>query len=222
MVDGPLSWSYGSIVLVQIRHAKALLDIGTGGGELLASFRPLPAITCATESYRPNISVAKRKLEPLGVRVFRTKKEEGPLPFQDATFDVVIDRHASYIPSEVFRVLKSGGLFTTQQVGDSNEHRIRKMLGAEEFLPPRWNLRFASRQLRRAGFRIDFEREEYPSRRFYDVGAIVYYLKAVPWVIPDFSIRKYFKALILLNREIGLKGYVEVRNHRFVVVGQKR
>lgn len=221
MIDGPTTWSYGSIVLAQIRYAKALLDIGTGGGELLASLRPLPALTCATESYQPNVLVAKRKLKPLGVKVFKTKKEEGPLPFRDETFDLVIDRHASYTPSDVFRVLKPGGSFTTQQVGDRNDEGLRRLLGAKSNVHPKGNLRLASEQLRRVGFRITLGKEEYPPRRFYDVGALVYNLKAIPWVVPDFSIKKYFKALVRLHTKIERKGYIEDRNHRFIVVARK-
>ncbi len=28
-------------------------------------------------------------------------------------------------------------------------------------------------------------------RRFFDIVAIVYYLKAIPWQIPDFSVEQY-------------------------------
>ncbi len=36
----------------------------------------------------------------------------------------------------------------------------------------------------------------------YDVGAIVYYLKAVPWEIPDFSVEKYFDKLQEIHKLI--------------------
>jgi SAM-dependent methyltransferase len=219
MVDGPLTWSYGSVVLTQIRKAGSLLDIGTGGGELLASLSPLPALTCATESYYPNVAVAKKKLGPLGVKVFEIR-DDGTLPFENGTFDLVIDRHESFSPSEVFRVIKPDGMFITQQVGSKNDDDIRRLLGAK-FPPPKLNLRLESRQLRGAGFKLGFRREECPVRRFYDIGALVYYLKAVPWVIPDFAVEKYFASLAKLNRKIELDGYVEIRNHRFIVAARK-
>jgi SAM-dependent methyltransferase len=220
MVDGPLTWGYGSLVIARIRKARALLDMGTGGGELLASFAPLPALTCATESYKPNVGVAKKRLEPLGVKVFKTR-EDGPLPFEDGTFDLVINRHESYSPSEVFRVLRPGGSFVTQQVGCENDEQIRRLLGADLPRLPRWDLRIASGQLRRAGFKLSFQKEDHPIRRFYDVGALVYCLKATPRVIPDFSLRKYFGALSRLNKKIEREGYIEDQNHRFVIITQK-
>jgi SAM-dependent methyltransferase len=220
MSDGPRKWSYGSIVLARIRQSSALLDIATGGGELLASFSPLPPVTCATESYKPNIPVARERLEPLGVAVFETE-ENGPLPFEDEKFDLVIDRHESYSPTEVFRVLRPGGWFITQQVGDRDDIDLRKLLGATKFKPNPWNLKLASDQLKKSGFRVVSRRQGYHKTRYFDIGALVYHLKAVPWIVPDFSVKKYFPALTKLNNVIEGEGYLEVRNHRFLVVAVK-
>ncbi|RCX17648.1 hypothetical protein DFP94_1086 [Fontibacillus phaseoli] len=75
-----------AIPLMQV--AKSMLDMGTGGGELLSMLRPWPKSVCATEGYRPNLSVAKERFEPPGVTVlfveddehlpFETKYEQGP------------------------------------------------------------------------------------------------------------------------------------------------
>ncbi len=48
-----------------------------------------------------------------------------------------------------------------------------------------WNLRKSSCQLEEVGFKILEQKEDLTKTRFYDVGAIVYYLKAVPWQVPD-------------------------------------
>lgn len=220
MSEGLRKWSYGSIVLARIRQSSALLDIATGGGELLASFSPLPAVTCATESYKPNISVARERLEPLGVEVFETE-ENGPLPFEGEKFDLVIDRHESYSPTEVFRVLRPGGWFVTQQVGDKNDRDLRKLLGATSFKPNRWNLKLAADQLKRSGFKVVDRRQGYYKTRYFDTGALVYHLKAVPWIIPNFSVKRYFPVLTKLNDVIEREGYLEVRSDRFLVAATK-
>jgi len=220
MSEGPRKWSYGSIVLSRIRQSSALLDIATGGGELLASFSPLPRVTCATESYKPNVPIARERLKPLGVEVFETG-ENGLLPFNDEKFDLVIDRHESYSPSEVFRVLRPGGWFVTQQVGDKNDIDLRKLLGATRFKPNPWNLKLAADQLKKSGFVIVSRRQGYHKTRYFDLGALVYHLKAVPWIIPDFSVRRYFPVLTKLNSVVERDGYLEVRNHRFLVVAVK-
>ncbi len=56
----------------RVARATAVLDLGTGGGELLSRLAPFPPITIATESYPPNAAVASRRLAPLGVKVIWT------------------------------------------------------------------------------------------------------------------------------------------------------
>ena len=48
LVEFPLKWSYYSKILPLKRRTESLLDMGTGGGEFLASLAPLPNHTCAT------------------------------------------------------------------------------------------------------------------------------------------------------------------------------
>ena len=49
--------------------ASSLLDIGTGGGEFLSSLQALPQIVYATEVYKPNMPIARKRLSSLGVEV---------------------------------------------------------------------------------------------------------------------------------------------------------
>ena len=71
MQEFPLSWNYRNKVKIRMSEASSLLDMGTGGGEFLSSLSPLPKYTCVTEGYEPNIMIARNRLEPLGVKVFR-------------------------------------------------------------------------------------------------------------------------------------------------------
>ncbi len=57
--------------------------------------------------------------------------------------------------------------------------------------------------------------------RFYDVGAIVYYLKAISWQIPDFSVEKYFDRLEAIQAVIDKQEYIDFTRHRFLIVAQK-
>jgi len=86
MQEGLLTWSYGSMARRLVRQANALLDMGTGGGELLSMLRPFPKKIWATEGYEPNVSIAKKRLEPLGVRVI-TFEEDAHLPVENRQFD---------------------------------------------------------------------------------------------------------------------------------------
>jgi pimeloyl-ACP methyl ester carboxylesterase len=50
------SWSYRDLARVYIARTDELLDVDTGGGELLASLAPLPQYTWATEYFTRAIS----------------------------------------------------------------------------------------------------------------------------------------------------------------------
>lgn len=219
----PLRWSYVSEALLRVRKANAVLDMDTGGGEMFSRFAPFPPIAYATESYAPNVPIARRRLEPLGVEVVVLGEEEPrTLPFKAQMFDLILNRHGFYWPSELGRIIKPGGVFLTQQVGNCNDIGIRQLLGAPDPEPiEAWDdLPKAWASLEQAGFHILKGLEDIYPQRFYDVGAIVYQLKAVPWQIPDFTIQGYFKQLKEVHHQIELHGYVDVLEHRFFILAQ--
>jgi SAM-dependent methyltransferase len=197
-----------------------MLDMGTGGGEFLSRLQPLPLATCATEGYVPNVSIARQRLEPIGVEIYEVGTD-GQLPFVDSQFELVINRHEYYNPKEVLRVLKPGCRFITQQVGGQNGQNLNVLLGAENYQYAHWSLDYAVGELQEAGWHIIEQKEDAPIMRFYDVGAIVYYLKAVPWQILDFSVGKYLDKLLEIHNRICRQGYVDVLTHRFLIIAEK-
>ncbi|HEU0027312.1 MAG TPA: class I SAM-dependent methyltransferase [Ktedonobacterales bacterium] len=221
MASEPLPWSYASEVLPYLWRARWMADLGTGGGEFLACLSPLPPTTYATEGYPPNVAVARARLEALGVQVYETDETEA-LPFADGALDLIIDRHESYRPEEVYRALRLGGHFITQQVGGANEKAINDWLGIPFDVPwATWSLETAAQGLESAGFAILTRREATAPTRFYDIGAVVYYLKAIPWQIPDFSVERYRDALLRLHERIQADGYLEMQSARFLIVARK-
>jgi SAM-dependent methyltransferase len=221
--QAPLRWSYVSEALLRVRKSQAVLDMDTGGGEIFSYFAPFPKVAYATEAYPPNVLIARERLEPLGVVVVPLDEEEPrQLPFDPDTFDLVLNRHGYYWEPELYRILQPGGLFVTQQVGNRNDIGIRKLLGAPDASAnSEWaDLSRAAVGLQSAGFRIIKQLEDIYPQRFYDVGAIVYQLKAVPWQIPDFSIEVYFEQLKAIHETIQQTGYVDVLEHRFLIIAQ--
>ncbi len=223
-VPSPLRWSYVSECLLRVRKATAILDMDTGGGEMFSRFAPFPEIAFATEAYPPNIPIARERLNPLGVEVVElTKEEPQDLPFQADFFDLVINRHGYYWAPELSRIMRPGGVFVTQQVGNANDIGIRKLLGAPDATTiEEWDdLATAAADLEQTGFEIRKQLEDFYPQRFYDVGAIVYQLKAVSWQIPDFSVEKYFERLLGIHTQIQRDGFVDVEEHRFFVIAEK-
>ena len=83
-----------------MQRAKSMLDMGTGGGEFLSMLQPFPSTIYATEGYAPNVPIARKKLEPLGVTVVEVN-DDTALPFQDGQFNLILNQHESYAASEV-------------------------------------------------------------------------------------------------------------------------
>lgn len=215
MTEDTLPWDYKAMVRELLPDASTLLDMGTGGGEFLSSLAPLPDETYATEGYTPNIPVARERLEPLGVGVVAVDSER--LPFKDETFSHVINRHESFDVYELYRVLKHGGIFLTQQVGGDNDIDINRALGAP--MPPDtdWNLTTAASALEKAGFTVTDRREHYYLERYHDTGALLYYLKAIPWQVADFTVDKYYDRLVEIHHKIQEKRFFPAKAHRFLV-----
>ena len=106
--EDDLPWDYRARVLHYLKPDARLLDIDTGGGEFLLSLNHPCRLLAATEAYPPNVLLCQEKLPPLGV-TFRRAEGSGVLPFENDSFDMVINRHGDFNPGEIFRVLKPGG-----------------------------------------------------------------------------------------------------------------
>jgi SAM-dependent methyltransferase len=223
--EEPTEWSYGAAVREYAQNARSVLDMGTGGGEFFASLHPLPGDSYATEAYPPNIPIAKRDLEPLGVTVVGIEdgvQEDFPLPFENRFFDLVINRHEAYDSREVYRVLDTGGVFITQQVGERNNQNLRRILGhTEDLLYFPWNLEACKGFLTETGFQIIKAKEQIGYNRFYDIRAVVYVLKVLPWEFPGFDPFKQRNQLLDIHLNILQDGFFDSVNHRFFVIAQK-
>ncbi|WP_211745847.1 class I SAM-dependent methyltransferase [Paenibacillus sp. Marseille-Q4541] len=219
MREFPLRWNYYSRVKELWEQGDTVLDMGTGGGESLSLFHPFPGQVCATEGYEPNVNVAKDKLEPMGVQVSYFTEDEC-LPYQDEWFELVMNKHESYDVSEVARILRPDGIFVTQQVGGLNDQEINARFDVP-FEYAYLNAEYAVQQLS-SHFDIRFQDEEVTKTRFYDLGALIYYLEAIPWQIPDFSIQKYDKQLREIYDIIVNQGYFDCSCHRFIIAAMKK
>ena len=190
------AWDFEAMVDARIRASPDLLDMGTGGGEWL-SRRPFPkGCTVATEGWAPNVPVAQARLAPLGVRVVAVEgapdnadqmdaSELPSLPFADAAFHLVTNRHEAFVAADVARVLAPGGTFLTQQIGSDFDAPMRALLGLAPQPPrPAWNLAVAERQVRAAGLQVAASGEGEARMTFADVGALAWYLINLPWTLP--------------------------------------
>ncbi len=220
--ESPLPWSYRDTVLRFLRPEMKLLDLDTGGGEFLLSLGHPHENTAATEGFPPNVRLCRDVLLPLGVD-FQAAQADGPLPFADSSFDLVVNRHGSFHPPEIHRILKPHGLFITQQVGADNDRELVEALYAvPPTIPyPNQHLKPVKSQFKSAGFDLLETDECFVPIRFFDVGALVWFAKIIEWEFPGFSVEGQLSQLLSLQERLNAGESIEGRAHRFLLVVRK-
>ncbi|MDI2126553.1 methyltransferase domain-containing protein [Yinghuangia seranimata] len=217
------SWGYQKLIGERIGRAHAVLDIQTGGGEVLAGVPKLAPLTVATESWPPNIDKATRLLHPLGAVVV-ADEDEPPLPFGPDAFDLVVSRHPVTVWwDEIARVLAPGGTYLSQQVGPASVFEV-----VEYFLGPQPpEVRHARHPddahagAEAAGLDVVDLRFETLRTEFLDIGAVVYFLRKVIWMVPGFTVERYRDRLRDLHEQIEAEGPFVAHTTRFLIEARK-
>jgi hypothetical protein len=174
----------------------------------------------ATEGWVVNAPIAGRRLRPLGAPVVRCESEAAQ-PFPDATFDLLLNRHDGYAPSEVKRVLLSRGRFLTQQVGGRNCAELNDLLQCPiPFEYAYWTAEYAAAELEAAGMTVERADEALRETRVADIGAVVYYLRVVSWQVADFSPEGYRDRLLALHRRMEHESGLVIHEHRFFIAAR--
>ena len=220
-VEQDLPWNYESIVRGYLTKNTELLDYDTGGGEFLLSLKHPYHKTSATEGYPPNVDLCRETLVPLGIN-FRECNNAADIPFDDASFDLIINRHGAFDAPELYRLLKNKGIFITEQVGGENDRDLVEMvLPGTEKPYPHLNLTLQRKEFEKAGFQILEAEEVFRPITFYDVGAFVWFARIIGWEFPGFSVDRCFENLLKMHEVIENNGKITGTIHRYLIVAKK-
>ena len=129
------------------------------------------------------------------------------LPFTDASFDLVVSRHPVVVLwREIARVLRPGGTYLSQQIGPGTNRELTDcMMGPRPVNEVR-SAASARRGAESAGLEVVELRECALRVAFFDVGAVVYFLRKVRWTVPDFTPEAYDAQLRRLHERIEREG----------------
>lgn len=222
-------WGYARLLgqrmaALAAKPGTAALDLQTGGGEVLASIPAGPPLLVATECWPPNVQVARCNLVPIGARVVPMADELDDLPFEDASFDLVVSRHPVGVRwDEVARVLKPGGAYFSQDVGEGSVGELTEFLMGPQppddgpTRDPKWSVRAA----RSAGLEVVDLREFRGRMEFRDIAAVVHFLRKVIWIVPGFTVEAYADRLRVLHEHIGETGPFVATSVRFLIEARK-
>ena len=215
------SWGYSRLLAERMAGATAALDIQTGGGEVLAQIPHPPPTLAATESWPPNIAVARRNLGPLGASVAEVD-DLADLPFPAESFDLVVSRHPTDVLwEEIARVLQPGGTYLSQQVGaGTNRELYEFMMGPQPANNDR-SPQVAVADATAAGLVVIDLREQALRVEFYDIAAVVYFLRKVLWTVPGFTVDGYYDQLARLHDRIQREGPFVAHAQRFLIEARK-
>ena len=222
LLEGQEHWSYLDRASALMRRSVSILDMDTGGGEKLLSLHECwPARVVATEDYPPNVKLATERLSRLGVQVINAAVSDfDPMPFADGEFSLILNRHAPFNSSEVVRILSMGGTFLTQQVHGMWAWDLVATFDAAPSFPDATPAKYVPR-LEAAGLTIQTVEEWEGHLVFTDVGAIVYYLKAIPWIVPGFTVETHLRNLLALQERLEAGGKLVFHAAKYLIEARK-
>jgi SAM-dependent methyltransferase len=222
MLEEDPPWSYTDRAAELMKQSCAVLDLDTGGGErFLQLGNAWPPKVVATEHYPSNLQLATERLSPFGVKVMDVElTDSGLMPFADEEFDLILNRHGSFNPDEVARVLSPGGTFLTQQVHGLWAADLLDAFDARPAWPDATPEKYVPR-LKTAGLEIVDQQDWSGAMSFTDVGAIVYYLKAVPWLVPDFSVESHLRYLLALQERLQNEQLLTFTARKYTIEARK-
>jgi SAM-dependent methyltransferase len=176
-----------------------------------------------TEGWPPNAERARRLLEPRGAEVVPVVPGR-PLPFADATFDLVTSRHpVAPAWAEIARVLRDDGTYLAQHVGPASAYELIEFFRGP--LPRERLDRDPDREVaaaRAAGLDVVEVRTAQCRMEFFDVGAVVYLLRKCVWWVPGFTADRYRERLAELDQRIRAQGPFVAHSTRTLIEARRR
>ncbi len=214
-------WGYSRLLAQRMATATAALDIQTGGGEVLAQIPHPPPVLAATESWPPNVEIARRNLARLGASVAAVD-DDADLPFPAGSFDLVVGRHPVQTRwDEIARVLVAGGTFLSQQVGAGSVRELTDAMMGPQVPSQARSPRRAADQAEAAGLVVQDLRTAALEMRFFDVAAVVVFLRKVIWIVPGFTVDRYRPQLAEVHQRIQADGRFTAHSQRFLIEARK-
>ncbi|HVA70423.1 MAG TPA: class I SAM-dependent methyltransferase [Acidimicrobiales bacterium] len=220
------SWKYSQALCQRVARADAVFDVQTGGGERLAEILSQlptnPRVIVASESWSDNVKIAKQNLHRFDVSIVEIE-DKSDFPFPDESFDLVSSRHPTLtLWTEIARVLQPGGTYFSQQVGKGTNSELTNFMMGPQPVSDSRSARRAAAIASSVGLNVIDMREESLPVVFFDVGAVVYFLRKVIWTVPDFTVEKYKKRLFEMHKHIEKDGGFLSHSQRFLIEAKKR
>ncbi|RPH60056.1 MAG: class I SAM-dependent methyltransferase [Chloroflexi bacterium] len=224
MERAPAPWEYVDVVRTYLKPTDRVLDIGTGGGEIFLSLAPYFREGIGVDQNPAMIATARRNKSAKSIDNVSLKiMEASDLQFDAEEFDIVLLRHLRVYASEIVRVLRPGGYFITQTVGQRSSFNILDAFGwtPASFGPDWWQpVTELADRFRAHGCHIIAQAEYDLPCWFKDIQSFMFWLMAVPWpetIELDKNWQNINRILETCQTEQGIK----TNEHRGLLIAQK-
>ena len=180
-----------------------------------------PAVLAATESWLPNLEIARRNLAPFGGTVAYAE-DDADFPFDAASFGLVVSRHPTEVLwTEIARVLRPYGTYLSQQVGAGSSRELTDFMMGPQPVDQSRSPRLAVAEAVAAGLDVLDLQEQALQVEFFDVAAVVHFLKKVLWTVPGFTVAGYGASLRRMHEHIRANGAFICHSQRFLIEARK-
>ncbi|MFC1640445.1 class I SAM-dependent methyltransferase [Patescibacteria group bacterium] len=204
-------------------HADILLDIGTGGGEKILAIAHHFHLVVGIDNSPGMIVTANKKRAKKPTRNTRfLKMEADAIRFPDEFFDVITCRHSHFRATEVFRLLRKGEYFFTQQVGEGDKFNIKQFFGRGQQFGERDGMAVTRQvqELNRAGF-SSVELQDYDAVEFYqDHDSLRSLLTHAP-ILMDFGGPEDEAKLAEFVRQNTTTQGIKTNSRRYLIIARK-
>ncbi|WP_209970846.1 class I SAM-dependent methyltransferase [Paenibacillus eucommiae] len=217
-------WDFYKEVTDRCEKSDLLLDIGTGGGEMLLSITDSALLLVGIDHSKDRIQTANANLQKsnkANARFLLMDAEN--LEFPPSFFNVVSCRHSNFYAEEIAKVLVKDGMFLTQQISDNDKLNIKEafgrgqQFGSDEGL---WKEKYLE-ELAQAGF-SDIQHVEYDATEYYkSYEDLIFLLKHTP-IVPDFGQSEHdFDILQKFIEENQTGQGIRTNSKRFMIIAKK-
>ncbi|WP_117161737.1 class I SAM-dependent methyltransferase [Paraliobacillus sp. X-1268] len=218
-----VSWDFNEEVKKKSSNVDILLDIGTGGGENVLTIAASFLFLVGIDSSYGMIETAQTNFKKAGILNARfSQMSSDKLKFPAGFFDVVTCRHAPFSSMEVNKVLKKGGYFLTQQVGEGDKINIKRAFNRGKLVEENGTLlaRYV-RELKESGF-SEIQYFENDAIEYYQRPEdLIFLLKHTP-TIPNFGEKSTdFEILNDFIENHRTEKGIRTNSKRFLIIAKK-
>lgn len=221
--ESGVRWDFYQEVLKKCDKNTVLLDIGTGGGKRVLCIKDKVRLLVGIDYSEDMINTARKNLlKSKAKNAYFYTMNAKKICFPDEFFDVISCRHSVIFPKEYHRLLKPGGWFLTQQIGEEDKANIKKYFGRGQNMNKKGTQmnRYAW-AMKKVGFK-NIKRRTYNSTEWYGGAEDLIFLLQYTPTIPNFGSKPEdmdsLARFIADNKE---KRGIKTNSDRYLLIGQK-